>query len=599
MKTIFKYIICLAVGMTVTGPLLTSCSDQLEEEFYNPDKITQPDFQLFFASTLTQGHLFRYDYGATYHYMRGFGKMLGLGVSPLYIDPVQNTAIVKPWDGWSGQPFNEFVFDKTNVNYSKDINAMKLLYAGMSDEEKTENKAYILCSDIVLCYAFQRSTDLYDDIPYFEVGGAFQEKFYAKYDAQKEIYKDILSRLKEAAAGLEGINFSTDAAKIKFKSADLLCSGNIDLWIRMANSLRLRMAMRLCHVEESTSISTIKELVAENRMLTEYAHNIGFEEQDKTHAFEVTFFRGLDERGFESGAPQTMIEDIINYHVGDELLQGEEGHHFDPRLYAIFQPDIHGRYIGVPLTLKVEGSPCDSYLKKYYTKEEISNMVSFEDYNANPWEVTRICAMYNRKTYFNFDMKFPVMHSTETNLLLAEAALRWPGEFGNINAQECIKKAIDSSTRFYYATNANNIYSPASTPSLQHLKESATAPTIGSIEQHLSDYKTYAANRYAALPTTKDKLKFLFDQKFLDMNIMNPYEIYNEARRLVKDFDGELPFLPTPNVVFQERMYYPASESSNNPDNFKAVAAKNNHFTPVWWTGRTTTATNKNGNVFQ
>ena len=121
---------------------------------------------------------------------------------------------------------------------------------------------------------------------------------------------------------------------------------------------------------------------------------------------------------------------------------------------------------------------------------------------------------------------------------------------------------------------------------------------MASMEEHLADYTQFAADKFASLTTLKDKLQFIFDQKMLDMNILNPYEIYSEARRLVKDFDGELPFLSTPNVVFQERMYYPSNEQTNNPDNFKAVAHKNNHTTPVWWTGRTETATNKNGNVW-
>jgi hypothetical protein len=595
MKRYIKYMAGLAIGMVVAGSSLTSCD--LEEEFYNPDKITKPNFSMFFTSTITQGHLFRYDYGATYHYMRGFGKMLGLGVSPMYIDISQNNSIVQPWTGWSGEPFNSFIFEKTNVDYSKDINAMKLLYADMSEADQEANKVYMLCCDIMQCYAFQRSTDLYDDIPYFEAGGAFQEKFYAKYDTQKEIYEDILKRLKEAADQLSGMKM-TSTIEAQFKVADLLCNGDLDRWVRMANSLRLRMAMRLCFVEEEKSKEIIKELVKENKMLTEHTYNIGFEEKDKAHAFEVTFYRGLDERGYESGAPQTFIEGMMNYHLDDEK-DPVKAHQFDPRLYAIFQPDIHDRYIGLPLTQATGGSPAETYLKDYYTDDEIKKLFNFEDMNSNPWEVTRICAMYNRRTFFNFDMKFPVMHSTETNLLLAEAALRWPGDFGGINVKECIKKAIDSSTRFYYEANQTNVYGPGTTPSLLHLKSSATAPLISTMESHLADYEEYAANKYLALTDKKEKLKFLFDQKCIDMNIVNPYEIYNEARRLVKDFNDELPLLATPNVVFQERMYYPSSEAQNNPDNFAAVANKNNHTTPVWWTGRTKTVTNKNGNALQ
>lgn len=589
MNTIRKYITSLALGVAVTGAMV-SC-DTLDEKFYNPDKLTEADFSLLFTSAQTKGHLFRYDYGATYHYMRGFGKMLGLGVSPLYLDRTQNNTIVRPWDGWSGTPFNEFIFTQTCTNYSKELSGMKLLYADMTEEEQEQNKVYMLCSDIIRSYAFQRATDLYDDMPYSEAGGAFQELFYPKYDTQEEIYMNIMETLKNAAAELSEYQFQTDAQESKFSSVDILCNGDLDKWIRMANSLRLRMAMRLCHVKPDAALSTIKELIAENRMLTEYSHDLGFEEQDKTHAFELTFFRGLDERGYESGAPATIIEDIMNYEYqpGDE--NGITRHDFDPRLYAMFQPDIHGRYIGLPLTIE----EAEAELPNYYTEKELTDMYNFNDVVTNPWNPERIPTMYNRRTYFNFDMKFPVMGSTETNLLLAEAAVRWPGELGNIDVKSCIKKAIDASTRFYYNVNKTMSYNESSLPSILYVQAKAKAPELD--EDHLADYEELAANKFASLTSTKDKLKFIFDQKFCHMNIMNPYEIYNEARRLVKDFDGELPFVSTPNVVFQERMFYPSSELTNNGDNFAKVAHKNTYDTPVWWTGRTTPAENHNGNA--
>ena len=589
MNTIRKYITSLALGVAVTGAMV-SC-DTLDEKFYNPDKLTEADFSLLFASAQTKGHLFRYDYGATYHYMRGFGKMLGLGVSPLYLDRTQNNTIVRPWDGWSGTPFNEFIFTQTCTNYSKELSGMKLLYADMTEEEQEQNKVYMLCSDIIRSYAFQRATDLYDDMPYSEAGGAFQELFYPKYDTQEEIYMNIMETLKNAAAELSEYQFQTDAQESKFSSVDILCNGDLDKWIRMANSLRLRMAMRLCHVKPDAALSTIKELIAENRMLTEYSHDLGVEEQDKTDAFELTFFRGLDERGYESGAPATIIEDIMNYEYqpGDE--NGITRHDFDPRLYAMFQPDIHGRYIGLPLTIE----EAEAELPNYYTEKELTDMYNFNDVVTNPWNPERIPTMYNRRTYFNFDMKFPVMGSTETNLLLAEAAVRWPGELGNIDVKSCIKKAIDASTRFYYNVNKTMSYNESSLPSILYVQAKAKAPELD--EDHLADYEELAANKFASLTSTKDKLKFIFDQKFCHMNIMNPYEIYNEARRLVKDFDGELPFVSTPNVVFQERMFYPSSELTNNGDNFAKVAHKNTYDTPVWWTGRTTPAENHNGNA--
>lgn len=43
MKTIKKYIAGLALGVVASGAMM-SCSDTLEEKFYNPDRQTDADF---------------------------------------------------------------------------------------------------------------------------------------------------------------------------------------------------------------------------------------------------------------------------------------------------------------------------------------------------------------------------------------------------------------------------------------------------------------------------------------------------------------------------------------------------------------------------
>ena len=52
------------------------------------------------------------------------------------------------------------VDSQTCTNYSKELSGMKLLYADMTEEEQEQNKVYMLCSDIIRSYAFQRATDL-------------------------------------------------------------------------------------------------------------------------------------------------------------------------------------------------------------------------------------------------------------------------------------------------------------------------------------------------------------------------------------------------------------------------------------------------------
>lgn len=94
---------------------------------------------------------------------------------------------------------------------------------------------------------FSRTTDLYGDIPYFEAGKGFIESnFSPKYDAQQAIYMDMLKELEEAGNAF-------DAARYIPKAADYLYGGDLDKWKRAANSLMLRLAMRIQKVDAANA----------------------------------------------------------------------------------------------------------------------------------------------------------------------------------------------------------------------------------------------------------------------------------------------------------------------------------------------------------
>ncbi|WP_165784637.1 SusD/RagB family nutrient-binding outer membrane lipoprotein [Solitalea longa] len=94
---------------------------------------------------------------------------------------------------------------------------------------------------IMKVYEFARMTDLYGDIPYFQAGKAYTEGIVRpEYTPQEQIYDDFFKELSEASAQL-------DASKDPV-SGDLFYNGNIAAWKKFANSLHLRLAMRLVKV---------------------------------------------------------------------------------------------------------------------------------------------------------------------------------------------------------------------------------------------------------------------------------------------------------------------------------------------------------------
>lgn len=92
---------------------------------------------------------------------------------------------------------------------------------------------------IIKVMEFSRTTDLYGDIPYFDAGKGFIDgNFAPRYDAQQAIYMDMLKELEEAGNAFDANQYIPTAA-------DYIYGGDVNKWKRAANTLMLRLAMRI------------------------------------------------------------------------------------------------------------------------------------------------------------------------------------------------------------------------------------------------------------------------------------------------------------------------------------------------------------------
>ncbi|MFT3933019.1 MAG: SusD/RagB family nutrient-binding outer membrane lipoprotein [Chitinophagaceae bacterium] len=90
-------------------------------------------------------------------------------------------------------------------------------------------------------------TDLYGDVPYSQAGlGYLQKNYSPKYDAQKDIYADMLNQLSAAGTALS-------ATATNPGSADFVYGGDVTKWKHFANSLMLRLAMRMQKVDPTNA----------------------------------------------------------------------------------------------------------------------------------------------------------------------------------------------------------------------------------------------------------------------------------------------------------------------------------------------------------
>ncbi|MCU7551084.1 SusD/RagB family nutrient-binding outer membrane lipoprotein [Chitinophagaceae bacterium LB-8] len=562
----------LLVGMGIFG---TSCKKELEDKFQKPNALTDASIETLFTGTLQTWGLYQPVYGDEYHNLRNMNRLLGLGYYNGETDG-KNTApdgSITMYNDWSGGTLRNTLYNRVYVDSYKNIPVINLKLGNLSGEERDNYSVYVNCINITRAFMFQRVTDVYNSIPYTEAGGAYDGKFWPKYDTQKEIYYDMLAQLKTIAGKLHGYTLNQSQAHKNFPVYDILNDGSVAKWEKFCNSLRLRMAMRLSVVDPAKAQEVIGELLSTNApMVTDAADLVGMATKEKSRIFEVYWYRSFNERVIDQVAPYFLVNDVFGYTNGPSTPANQ----VDPRLYVLFQPNKDGKYIGEKPWGPEQTAHIDALWPVGNPDRQKAKTWDYDD-NTNPF-----FSMYNKMTFYNFDRKFPVFTPSETHLLLAEAALRFPGVAGGINPVQEYKTAIAQSIDWMYSVNNSNQYSVSSTPSIplnvvpgsQYPK-----PAQAVIDAFLTTKSAYFTG------LTKDgKIKEIFYQKFAHLNILGQYEIWAEARRLRKEYGNLLP--NSTKMKWIERFMYPENEPSVNPEKFDAVKAQNDYFTPVWWTGR-------------
>ncbi|SFZ89273.1 Starch-binding associating with outer membrane [Flaviramulus basaltis] len=137
---------------------------------------------------------------------------------------------------WS-EMYRDVLLDLTtaseNVNASPDL----------TQAEKDSRNAQI---EVLMIYTWAQLVETFGDIPYSQALNA-GEYVLPGYDDAATIYSDLLSRLTSVIPAISGTGFG---------SSDPIYSGNVGAWKKFANSLLLRMGLR---VVDAPGMSTVAQ----------------------------------------------------------------------------------------------------------------------------------------------------------------------------------------------------------------------------------------------------------------------------------------------------------------------------------------------------
>jgi hypothetical protein len=230
-------------------------------------------------------------------------------------------------------------------------------------------------------WLFHQLTDTYGDVPYFDaVQDINKVVTQPVYDAQQDIYKDMLKELKEAATAL-----ADDPGKFSFGDADILFKGDVSAWKRFANSLRLRLAMRVRYADASLAQENITDVL-----------NAALIDDNSQSAILATLDDGNNDNAnqlyvYNLTQPGNML---VSFTVTDNLKRLN-----DPRLSVFAKPALvpAAGYRGAPLQLSQDQN------QTYRYSGDSTSL--FGDYFLHPV------------------LKLVVMNAAEVKFLRAEAAL--------------------------------------------------------------------------------------------------------------------------------------------------------------------------------
>ena len=382
-------------------------------------------------------------------------------------------------------------------------------------------QSYKAISMIMKVYLYQNLVDSYGNIPYTQALRTGEGVLHPEYDDQKAIYEDLVVKLDEAMALIQ----STPADAEEVGSFDIVYNGDMTMWLKFANTLKLRLLVNQSGMTGRDSYITAALAttpttagsyigVGEGAMA-----NPGYvNSADKMNPFWENFYK-------QDGSQQA---DGLGYYVA-----GQDACDFltttsDPRKFRFFQPsttggtEIKGNYFGA---LVLEPVPTTSKLGP------------------------GMLQAYNQSA--------PLLTDAESLFLQAEAVER-----GMITG--------DSKTLYESAVTSSIIY-------------------MGGTDGNATEAAAYLLQQRALVnwDASGNKIAAIVTQKWLALNGLTPQPIWVDYRRT--GYPDFLHFSQDPareNDTPPVRLDYPQTELSTNNDNVVAQGTIDVFQTKIFWQNR-------------
>ena len=414
---------------------------------------------------------------------------------------------------------------------------LETIYNNSVAVEQEEKRIFFLAAKVLFYDQTQQIVDLHGDIPWSKAGmlstnNSDYLSSYPAYDRGEDIYTVMLDDLKAIGAELKTITIS-QSMQGRFKTQDLINNGNVALWEKYCNSLRVRLLMRVAESPDFAARAA-QELAEIIGSPASYPLIMTNDENAQLDIFSIddnSIHTKNIEGAFEA---EGWFANLASKRMVDHMIENE-----DPRLPFIFEPgaEADGAYIGLDQSL---ASPTQDNLVRGGT-----------------------ISIFNRST-FSRNQYFPgiLFSATEMNLLLAEYYLKNGNAAAAKSAFETSVAASVDLYRLIRSKSANNIV-PA-----------PAAPTPTQVNAYLTNLDWDG---------TSNKIGLIAAQKWIHFGVIQTTQAWAEIRRHdYPTFDFRVQNSDIQKTV-PVKFNLPPSEATYNSENYNAVRDQDNVNTKLFW----------------
>lgn len=550
-----KYITIITMACAL---FFASCSDEYMENMNtDPSKAAtiDPNAQLTTAQLQTYGDLSMMEIYRNYHYAFT-QQLMGCWNTTNYggRHTLDNNEMSRIWTSFYTQSLK---------------NIIDAQYRTAEDAEKVNINSVLR---IYRVYLMSIITDTYGDAPFSEAGLGFLEgKFNPKYDKQEDIYNAFFLELEDAVNKI-------DPTKDKV-TGDLIYTGDVTKWQQLANSLRLRFAMRISNVNPTKAQTEFENALAANGgVITDASSDALIKYM--TIAFSFGQEAYSDYRGNSLS----------------QLLFGNDPANNPSYLCSTFFNQL--RQSGDPRTFKISRCYYDGLMSATspdnrvdITQEMIEKGIDFSPrdpgaYSWEPWptgydsDICKELAVNNpsvtvtmarevepklANNFLKSDNPGVVMTSAEVKFLMAEATVKkW--NVGSVSAEDLYKQGVRAAMDFLTDNYG------------------CTATTDAEFDAFIQGRGTFGH-------TDNQKLEAINTQAWI-LHFTNPAECWANVRRsgypkLKSPAEYGFGQYLTGGTEIPVRLCYPVLESSYNKKSYneaiERMGGTDNWHSLLWW----------------